>query len=277
MEKNDNSKCRLVSEKEKERKKQQKKGKWQYPGDNNMTLCGEMVLYTLHLLVHFFSLFLLLSLSLAAIIFTSGHFFRVWASKHQIKRHVESLLLEYYFFVFFLFRCAWFLFSLSHAYTLNMIAAWASMCHLSRLTVCVYVLWPLVFLWAGSISFISLFPLWNKSHNDSKEQVAFRWHSVRYEIESYITISTSVLFCVHVCIYIIAILCTAHTSTWWFVYINCQLFLSNWVIFLYINVECMLFLLYRTSLAFFRFWLFFYHPAFYFHFQLAWFPAVKAN
>lgn len=57
-----------------------KKGKWQYPGDNNMTLCGEMVLYTLHLLVHFFSLFLLLSLSLAAIIFTSGHFFRVWAS-----------------------------------------------------------------------------------------------------------------------------------------------------------------------------------------------------
>lgn len=153
------------------------------------------------------------------------------------------------------------------------------MCHLSRLTVCVCVLWPLVFLWTGSISFISLFPLWNKSHNDSKEQVAFRWHSVRYEIESYITISTSVLFCVHVCIYIIAILCTAHTSTWWFVYINCQLFLSNWVIFLYINVECMLFLLYRTSLAFFRFWLFFYPPAFYFHFhfQLAWFPAEEAN
>lgn len=77
MEKNDNSKCRLVSEKEKAAQKTAKKGKWQYPGDNNMTLCGEMVLYTLHLLVHFFSLFLLLSLSLAAIIFTSGHFFRV--------------------------------------------------------------------------------------------------------------------------------------------------------------------------------------------------------
>lgn len=88
------------------------------------------------------------------------------------------------------------LFSFSHAYTLNMIATSASKFNsMLSLVRGELVLLPFFHIYINIficdlflISFVSLFPLWNKSENDSKEQVAFRLTLEIDTLKSYITI-----------------------------------------------------------------------------------------
>lgn len=168
---------------------------------NNVTLYVNAFVCTLYMLFIFFEHFfpfirLIFSvLALAAFtyslldffhmyqfVFKCAHVFALW-NIIQNKKNKKSLARRFFsqFFVVVLDFCfrVYYFFCL-HAYTLNMIAV-ASVWLLASLDMC-YLCRGAFFLlffpfFIRSISFISLFPLWNKSQNDSKEQVAFGWRS----------------------------------------------------------------------------------------------------